>query len=51
MTTNPHDAKAWGYNSGQYLYEVHPGDTPQQWGVNEGHGWVAPYATVRRRVR
>ena len=52
LSPNPNTAFLWkdwaGDNS--HIYEVHPGDTPQAWGLNQGAGFVAPHATVKRRV-
>ena len=52
LSPNPNTAFLWkdwaGDNS--HIYEVHPGDTPQAWGLPQGAGFVAPHATVKRRV-
>jgi glutaredoxin-like protein NrdH len=40
----------WAGGSQSHVYEVHPGDRPQPWNFNGMDGWVAPHATIKRKV-
>ena len=52
LSRNPDEAKWWRNwaGHGANIYEVKPGDRPQPWNLSGGQGWVAPHATVIRKV-
>jgi len=52
LSRNPDEAKWWRNwaGHGANIYEVKPGDRPQPWNLSGGQGWVAPHATVVRKL-